>query len=125
MSNTDIINAIKRLCGKVNMLGNGWCHFVYRRLHFINIPDANNSMIRISIPHIANSSDYDKEALGTAINETNREMKYIKTIVLVNGSVALNYDHRTCNEEKAFDTVVHIITTLYHGATYLLLKLQP
>ena len=125
MSSKDIINAIKQLCGKVNMLRNGWCHFVYRRLHFINIPDVNNRMIRISIPHIARSSDYNEEALSTAINEANREMKYVKAIVLDNGSVALNYDHRTSIDEEAYEIVAHIIKTLYHGATYLLFKLQP
>lgn len=115
---------IKRLCGKVVMLSNGWCHFVYRHLHFVNIPDDNNGVIRISIPHVANSADYTREVLDEAINETNREVKFIKVMVLNNGSVSLNYDYRVNNSEQVGEIVLHMIVTLYASSEYLIRKLH-
>ena len=119
-----VIEEIKRLCGNGTMLNNGWCHFVYHHLHYLNIPDDANGMIRISIPHIVNSAEYEKEAVDAAINETNREVKFIKAIVLKNGSISLNYDHRISNGENVSEIVEHIIKTLYIASEYLVLKLE-
>lgn len=119
-----VIEEIKQLCGKVMMLNNGWCHFVYRHLHFVNIPDVNNDMIRISIPHIANSTDYTREILDTVINETNRKVKYIKVIILENGSISLNYDHKISNDEKVDEMVSHMVLTLFAASEYLNRKLH-
>jgi hypothetical protein len=119
-----VIEEIKQLCGKVMMLNNGWCHFVYRHLHFVNIPDVNNDMIRISIPHVANSADYTRKVLDKAINETNREVKYIKAMELNNGSISLNYDHRISNDEKVGMTVSHMVLTLFAASEFLKKKLQ-
>lgn len=119
-----VIAEIKRLCGKVMMLNNGWCYFVYRHLHFVNIPDDSNDMIRISIPHVANSADYTKEVMDKAINETNREVKYIKALVLKNRRISLNYDHRISREDKVGETVSHMVLTLFAASEYLKKKLQ-
>lgn len=119
-----IIEEIKRVCGNVKMLNNGWYHFVYRHLHYVNIPNDNNDMIRISIPHVANSSGYTREVLDKAINETNREVKFIKAMVLNNGSISLNYDHRIGNDEKVGETVSHMVLTLFAASEYLKKKLQ-
>ena len=119
-----VIEEIKRLCGRVMMLNSGWCHFVYRYLHFVNIPDDNNEMIRISIPHVANSADYTREVLEKAINETNREVKFIKAMVLNNGSVSLNYDHRISSDEKVGEIVLHMVSTLFAASEYVKKKLQ-
>ena len=118
-----VVEEIKRVCGNVKMLNNGWCHFVYRHLHFVNIPDENNDMIRISIPHVVNSNEYKKEDVDVAVNETNREVKFIKAMVLDNGSISLNYDHRISNDEKAGEIIPHMIITLYLAAEYLMSKL--
>ncbi len=40
-----VIEEIKQLCGEVMMLNNGWYHFVYRHLHFVNILGDNDNMI--------------------------------------------------------------------------------
>lgn len=119
-----VIEEIKRLCGKVMILNNGWCHFVYRHLHFVHIPDDKNGMIRISIPHVANSADYTREVLDKAINETNREVKFIKTMVLNNGSISLDYDHRISNDDNVCETVSHMVLTLFAASEYLKNKLQ-
>ena len=119
-----VIEEIKRQCGKVRVLNNGWCHFVYRHLHFLYIPDDSNGMIRISIPHVVNSKDYKKEEVDAAVNETNREVRFIKAMLLNNGSISLNYDHRISNGEDIGEIVEHIIKTLYIASEYLVLKLK-
>ena len=119
-----VIEEIKRQCGKVRVLNNGWCHFVYHHLHYLYIPDDSNGMIRISIPHVVNSKWCKKEEVDSAVNETNREVKYIKAMVLNNGSISLNYDHRISNGENVCEIVEHIIKTLYIASEYLVLKLK-
>ncbi len=119
-----VIEEIKRQCGKVRPLNNGWCHFVYHHLHYLYIPDDSNGMIRISIPHVVNSKGYKKERVDSAVNETNREVRFIKAMVLNNGSVSLNYDHWISKDENVMEIVEHIITTLYMASEYLVLKLK-
>lgn len=119
-----VVAEIKRQCGTVRMLNKGWCHFVYRHLHYLNIPDDTNEMIRISIPHVVNSKNYKKENVDVAVNETNREVKFIKAMVLNNGSISLNYDHRISNGEDIGEIVEHVIKTLYIASEYLVLKLK-
>lgn len=120
--NDSIIEEIRRLCGKVRVLNNGWYHFVYHHLHYLNIPD--NGMIRISIPYVANSNEYNKEDVDVIVNETNREVKFIKAMVLGNGSISLNYDHRISNGDNVCEIVEHIIKTLYVASQYIVLKLK-
>ena len=124
MNNMDILNQIETLCGNTTLLENGWHHFVYHQLHYVNIPDCKNGMIRISIPHICKDSEYERKELEKVINETNREVKYIKVMILENGSVSLNYDHKISDEERACDIVPHMIKTLYGASEYLMLKLH-
>lgn len=124
MNNIEVTAEIKRQCGIVRMLNKGWCHFVYRHLNYLYIPDDANGMIRISIPHVVNSNEYKKEEVDAAVNETNREVKYIKAMVLNNGSISLNYDHRISNGEDISEIVEHIIKTLYIASEYLVLKLK-
>ena len=81
-------------------------------------------MIRISIPHVVNSKEYKKEEVDSAVNETNREVKFIKAMVLNNGSISLNYDHLISNGENISEIVEHIIKTLYIASEYLVLKLK-
>lgn len=81
-------------------------------------------MIRISIPHICKKSDYDKKRLEVIINETNREVKYIKVMILENGSISLNYDHKISDRDKASEIVPHMIKTLYSASEYFMFKLQ-
>lgn len=119
-----VIEEIKRQCGTVRMLNKGWCHFVYRHLHYMYIPDDANGMIRLSIPHVVNSKEYNKDVVDAAVNETNREVKFIKAMVLNNGSISLNYDHRISNGENVSEIVEHIIKTLYIASEYLVLKLK-
>lgn len=124
MNNSDILNQVEQLCGKTTLLENGWNHFVYHHLHYVNIPDCKNGMIRISIPHVCKDSEYAKERIETVINETNREVKYIKVVILKNGSISINYDHKIGEGERAGDIVPHMIKTLYSASECFMRKLQ-
>lgn len=124
MNDNDILSQIERLCGKTTLLENGWHHFVYHHLHYVNIPDCKSGMIRFSIPHICSVCEYERERMETIVNETNREVKYIKVVILNNGSISINYDHKKSEGEKASEIVPHMIKTLYSASTYLMLKLQ-
>ena len=124
MNNVEILNQVEKLCGSTTLLENGWRHFVYHHLHYVNIPDCKNGMIRISIPHICKKSDYDKKRLEDIINETNREVKYIKVMILENGSISMNYDHKISDGDKTSEIVPHMIKTLYSASEYFMFKLQ-
>lgn len=125
MNSTDVINAIRKKCGKVRTFGNGWCHYVYRHLHYVNIPDEENKMIRMAVPFVANSNDLKKELVEAAVNETNRNVKYVKAVVLNNGSISLEYDQRVVNDDKASDIVPHMIDVLFVAYEYLTVKIRP
>ncbi len=73
---------------------------------------------------MVNSKEYKKEEVDAAVNETNREVKFIKAMVLNNGSISLNYDHRINNGEDIGEIVENIIKTLYIASEYLVLKLK-
>jgi len=122
MIRKEVSEEIKRQCDSIRVLNNGWYCFVYRRVHFISIPD--EEMIRMSIPHVDDSNKYKREVLDKAINETNREVKFIKALILNNGSISLNYDHRIGNDEKVGEIVAHMILTLFAASGYLKNKLQ-
>ena len=112
------------MCGKVLRLNNGWYHFIYRRQHYLYIPDEANKMIRISIPHVASGNDYSKETVGAVVNETNREVKFVKASVLNNGSISLDYDHKVESGMNVNTIVRHVVVTLFAASEYLLEKLN-
>ena len=112
------------MCGKVIPLKSGWYQFIYHQLVFICISDPQNRYIRITIPHLTNSKSYQKGIIETAINEINREVKYIKAVILENGSVSLKYDHKFMGVENISKTVEHMIETLSKAAKYFFIKLQ-
>lgn len=119
-----VLEEIKRLCEKVTVLNNGWCYFEYKHLHFVSVPDKRQEMIRISVPHVVDGNDYPIEILNTAINETNQQVKFIKAIVLNNGSITLDYDHQISQGEKMSQIVPHMIFTLFNASEYMKRKLE-
>lgn len=120
----EIVNEIKRECGDVERLPQmGW-HFMYNGLHYFYMKAGNNEELRFCIPHLMKSCDYDNEALVEAINETNRNVKYIKAMVLESGSVSLDYDHKLTDSESIDQIVPHIIKSLDFASNYLIKKLN-
>ena len=81
-------------------------------------------MLRFCIPHLVKVSEYNDEQLTEAMNETNRNVKFIKVVLLDCGSVSLGYDHKTSLEESAEIIIPHIINTLDFASTYFINKLN-
>lgn len=118
-----IIDVIEQISGKAIRLSNGWYCFMYKQRHFVYIP-LDNNMIRIVIPYIANSYDYNRGMIEEVVNETNREVKFVKATVLKNGSISLNYDHKISEVTSLKEIVRHIIQTLYFASEYLVQKIE-
>ena len=78
----------------------------------------------MSIPHLTEIGDYKKEELERIINETNREVKYIKLLFLENGSVSMKYDYKIIGGMTAADIVKHMLETLCIASDYFMFKLQ-
>ena len=81
-------------------------------------------MIRFCVPHLVKANEYNADLLSDAINETNRNVKFIKAVKLDCGSVSLDYDHKTVSDESADTIVPHIINALDFASNYLLNKLK-
>lgn len=120
---TEILNEIRQECGDVERLPQvGW-HFMYSGRHFLYMSTQNGNELRFCIPHLMKSADYDNDALVEAINETNRNVKFIKAMVLESGSVSLDYDHKLTEGENINEIVPHIIQSLDFASNYLTQKL--
>lgn len=124
MRQEEIVNEIRKKCGNVKTLSLiGW-HFTYHGRYFVYLPGDNEDMIRFCIPYLANVNRSDARVVFEAINETNRNVKFIKAVKLNSGSVSLDYDHKTTSDESAETIVPHIINALDFASTYLLNKLK-
>lgn len=124
MRQEEIVAEIRKKCGHVEMLLLiGW-HFIYHDRHFFYMTGGSEGMIRFCVPHLVKANEYNAELLSDAINETNRNVKYIKAVKLDCGSVSLDYDHKTSSEESAETIVPHIINALDFASTYLLNQLK-
>ena len=101
----------------------GW-HFIYHDRHFFYMTGKSEGMIRFCVPHLVKANEYNADLLTDAINETNRNVKFIKAVKLDCGSVSLDYDHKTTSDESANTIVPHIINALDFASNYLLNKLK-
>lgn len=120
----EIKQEIIKLCGSTYKVSSfGW-HFVRNDLHYFYVPDKENKFIRITIPHIIKVDDANMENVTEIINETNREVKFIKAVVLENGSISISYDHKVAEQEDISQIVSHIINTLDFASTYLMNKIK-
>lgn len=81
-------------------------------------------MICFCVPHVVKAEDYNIAQFSEAINEMNRNVKFIKAMKLDCGSVPLGYDHKTTSDELAEIIVPHIINALDFASIYLLDKLR-
>ena len=125
MRQEDIIIEIRKICGSVKKMPVvGW-HFVFNNRHiFFSTNDKDGGMLRFCVPHIANVGDFDLERVNEALNDTNRNVKYVKAVRLDCGSVAINYDHRASLDETAESIVKQIRRTLDFGSPYLVRQLE-
>ena len=126
MKQEEIVNEIRRLCGQTILMPSlGW-HFKYKEQIYIYVVGKDESMIRFCIPFVAGLLSNDKELLKEAVNETNRNVKFIKVLLSEKkeSKVSLDYDHKITDKESAKDIVPHIIKALDFAARYLMEKIK-
>lgn len=120
MKQEEIVNEIRRMCGQtIPTPSLGW-HFKYKEQVYIYVVGKDESMIRFCIPFVAGLLSNDKELLKEAVNETNRNVKFIKALLSEkdDAKVSLDYDHKITDLESAKDIVPHIIKTLAFAVGY-------
>lgn len=126
MKQEEIVNEIRRMCGQTILMPLlGW-HFKYNGQVYFYVVGKDESMIRFCIPLVTGLSSQDKELLKDAVNDTNRNVKYIKVLLSEKkeSKVSLDYDHKITDKESAKDIVPHIIKALDFAARYLMEKIK-
>lgn len=109
------------MCGQTMLMPSlGW-HFKYNGQVYFYVVGKDESMIRFCIPFVAGLPLYDKELLKDAVNETNRNVKFIKALLSEkdDAKVSLDYDHKITDLESAKDIVPHIIKSLDFAVRFL------
>lgn len=126
MKQEEIVNEIRQMCGQTILMPSlGW-HFKYNGQVYFYVVGKDESMIRFCIPFVAGLSSLDKELLKDSVNDTNRNVKYIKVLLSEKkeSKVSLDYDHKITDNESAKDIVPHIIKALDFAARYLMEKIK-
>ena len=121
MQQEEIVNEIRRMCGQTILMPSlGW-HFKYNGQVYFYVVGKDESMVRFCIPFVARLPLYDKELLKEAVNETNRNVKFIKALLSEkdDAKVSLDYDHKITDIESAKDIVPHIIKSLDFAVRFL------
>lgn len=121
MKQEEIVNEIRQMCGQTILMPSlGW-HFKYNGQVYFYVVGKDESMIRFCIPFVAGLPLYDKELLKDAMNETNRNVKFIKALLSEkdDAKVSLDYDHKITDIESAKDIVPHIIKSLDFAVRFL------
>ena len=121
MKQEEIVNEIRRMCGQmIPMPSLGW-HFKYNGQVYFYVVGKDESMIRFCVPFVAGLPLQDKELLKKAVNDTNRNVKFIKALLAEKkeSKVSLDYDHKITDKESAKEIVPHIIKALDFAVEYL------
>ncbi|WP_373173516.1 YbjN domain-containing protein [Prevotella merdae] len=121
MKQEEIVNEIRQMCGQTILMPSlGW-HFKYNGQVYFYVVGKDESMVRFCIPFVARLLSNDKELLKEAVNETNRNVKFIKALLSEkdDAKVSLDYDHKITDIESAKDIVPHIIKSLDFAVRFL------
>ena len=120
MKQEEIVNEIRQVCGQTILTPSlGW-YFKYNGQVYFYVVGKDEGMIRFCIPFVAGFSSQDKELLKDAVNETNRNVKFIKAMLSENDEVKVSfgYDHKVADNESAKEIVPHIIKALDFAVGY-------
>lgn len=121
MKQEEIVNEIRRMCGQtISMPSLGW-HFKYNGQVYFYVVGKDESLIRFYIPFVAGLFSQDKDLLKEVVNDTNRNVKFIKALLSEedDAKVSLDYDHKITDLESAKDIVPHIIKSLDFAVRFL------
>ena len=120
MKQEEIVNEIRRLCGQTILMPSlGW-HFKYNGQVYFYVVGKDESMVRFCIPFVAGLYSQDKGVLNEAVNDANRNVKFIKALFSDRDEikVSLDYDHKITEKESAKDIVPDVTTALYFDVGY-------
>ena len=120
MKQEEIVNEIRRMCGQTILMPSlGW-HFKYNGQVYFYVVGKDEGMIRFCIPLVTGLPSQDKELLKEAVNDTNRNVKFIKALLAEKkeAKVSLDYDHKITDKESAKEIVPHIIKALDFAVEY-------
>ena len=121
MKQEEIVYEIRRMCGNAKFMPSlGW-HFRYNGQVYFYVVGKDESMIRFCIRLVAGLSLQDKGLLNEAVNDANRNVKFIKALLSEkdDAKVSLDYDHKITDPESAKDIVPHIIKSLDFAVGFL------
>lgn len=121
MKQEEIVNEIRKMCEQTLLMPSlGW-HFKYNGQVYFYVVGKDESMKRFCIPFVTGLLSKDKELLKDAVNDTNRNVKFIKALLSEkdDAKVSLDYDHKITDMESAKDILPHIIKSLNFAVRYL------
>lgn len=126
MKQEEIVNEIRQMCGQTILMPSfGW-HFKYNEQVYFYVVGNDENMIRFCVPFVSGLSLQCKERLKEVVNNTNRNVKYIKALLSDKDEtkISLDYDHKITDKESAKDIVPHIIKALDFAVKYLINSLR-
>lgn len=121
---SEIKEEIICLCENVSEVETFGLYFVYNERHYFYVPNKDSHFLRFTIPHLAKSAEFDINKVTEAVNETNREVKFVKAVILKNGSISISYDHKLIKGDSIEQIVPHIIKTLDFASNYIINKIK-
>lgn len=119
-----IIEDIKTLCGKVIRLPGDTYHFKVNGLDCLYMKTGRSNYLRFVAPCVSQAPVSQHNEYLSMLNQVNKEIRYIKALLLDNGSIAVNYDCRLVDEQSHREVVTHIIKTISFASGYITDRIQ-
>lgn len=121
-----IIEDIKMLCGNVVRLPGETYHFKVNGLDCLYMKTGCNNYLRFVAPCVGLAPVPLQHEYMAMLNQVNKEIRYIKALLLDNGSIAVNYDCKLLDMKSHQEIVSHIIRTISFASTYItdIIRLQ-
>ena len=115
----EIVDEIRLLCGQALPIPSlGWS-FRHNGQVYFYVAGKDKDLVRFCIPFVAGLPSLYREQLKEAVNDTNRNVKFIKALLSDEDKVSLDYDYKTTGKESAKDIVPHVIMALNFAVGYL------
>ena len=108
-------------------LPNGWLSFAYNKWEMLYIPGKQQDTytnLRICIPEFRVGARNRLEILTESVNDLNKNLRYVKAVILDNGVICINYDHKCYSGENMHHIVEHMLKVLSFAAEYLCGKVE-
>ena len=121
--NKQVIYEINQICGKSQKIKHIGCLFKIGDIHCIYMDYQDPNLLKICIPFLAKTERMDLLQTINIINQVNREVKYVKSFLMENGTVSLVYERKIFDGEKPNSVVPHMIKVLEFASEYIKRKL--